>query len=377
MDVYVCGVGLTKISEHWAKPLRVLMAEAALKALEDAGNPEPDLIVVSSALSPLLQKQSHLGPVVLEELGLTGKPVLSVESGGASGAVAFHAGYMAVRSGLYSTVLVIGGEKLSDALPMDVVSAMQNFEEREHVSFYGITGVSLSALAYKMYLKKNGVKREEVASLAVHDHEMAVGVKHAQYPFPIKLEAVLRATTISEPITLFESFGYGDGAAAVVLTSRRNGDGCVRVAGCAISTDRVTPASKIGSLSFPSTVKAAENAYRMAGIGPGDVDVAEIYDPYTIIGVISLEDLGFAERGKGAKLVWEGEVKPGGKIPVNTFGGLKARGNPLGATGLYQIAEIAIQLRGEAPHQVDSPKYGLAHAMGGFGGSSVVTILGR
>ncbi len=375
MDVYVCGVGFTKISEHWRKPLRVLMAEAGLKAIDDSGGLDPELVIVSSALSPLLQRQSHLAPLLLEEMGLNGKPAFSVESGGASGAMAFHAGVMAVAAGLYDPVLVVGGEKLSDVLPMDVVAALQNFEDREHVSFYGITWVSLAALLYKSYLSSNGVRREDVASLAVHDHEMAVGVEHAQYPFPVKLEAVLRSTVLADPITLLESFGYGDGAAAILISRRKSGDGCVRVAGMGVATENSTPASKIVDISFKSTVNAAEKAYRAAKIDPSSIDVAEIYDPYTIIGIVSMEDLGFAERGKAAKLVAEGEVKPGGRIPINTFGGLKARGNPIGATGLYQIAEIVLQLRGEAVHQVPSPKYGLAHSMGGFGGTSVVTIL--
>lgn len=378
--VIISGVGYTPISEHWSKPLRVLMAEAGSLALSEAGISRPDLIIVSSAFASRLQEQYQLGSLIADYMGLSGVPAISVEAGDASGGVAFHMGFTAVLSGLYDHVLIIGGDKLSDGLPANVESIIASIEDREYIAYQGATYASLAALIYKEYLKKYGVKNDDVALMAVHDHSMSVGISHAQYSFPVKLDKVLASPIIADPIRLFESFGFGDGAAAVVLSAsdQIKNDVIVAVESSAIATaDQYNIAQRRDLTSFYSTLKAAEQAYANAKITPEKINVAEIHDSYTILGVIALEDLGFAKRGEATKLLKENQLTPGGKIPTNTFGGLKARGHPFGATGLYQVIEITKQLRGEAPHQVPKAEYGLVHSVAGVGGTAVVSILRR
>lgn len=376
-DVYISGIGLIKVSEHWDKPLRILMAEAGLRAIEDSGGAKPDVVIISTACSEILQSQSNIAPLVLDEMGLTGTPALRIESGNASGALALHVGYNFITSGIYDKVLVIGGDKLSDLLPSTVESAMSSTEDREYVAYHGVTKAGLIALIYRVYMRKYSVKREDIASLAVHDHNMAVGVPHAQYPFKISLKSVLEAPTIADPITLFESFGLGDGAAAVLLSSTEYSDVRVKIRASEISTDTLYPGARDELTFFKSTSEATTRALKRAGIELKDIDVLEMSDAYTITGIIALESMGFAEKGMGPKLVVEGELEVGGKIPTNTFGGLKARGNPLGATGLYQIAELTLQLRGEAPHQVPKAEYALAHNSESMASISVVSIIER
>ncbi len=379
-EVAITGIGYVPISEHWTKPLRTLMAEAGYSALNDAGIDKPDLIIISSAFASRIQEQYQLGSLIASYMGLGGIPALSVEAGDASGGVALHLGYTAVLSGLYNNVLIIGGDKLSDELPAKIESIMASMEDREYVAYQGATYAGLAALIYKEYLTKYGVKNEDVALLSVHDHSMAVGVSHAQYPFPVKLDKVLSSPIIADPIRLFESFGFGDGAAAIVLSASDTikNDTLITIESSVIITAEQSNVAQRNNLtSFYSTCKAAEQAYAKAKITPSNINVAEIHDSYTILGIIALEDLGFAKHGEGTKLLKEGQLAPGGKIPVNTFGGLKARGHPFGGTALYQTIEIVKQLKGEAPHQVPKAEYGLVHSMAGIGGTSVVTILRR
>ncbi|MEM3831997.1 MAG: thiolase domain-containing protein [Thermoprotei archaeon] len=379
-NVIISGTGYVPISEHWSKPLRTLMAEAGFLALNEAGISRPDLIIVSSAFASRLQEQYQLGSLIANYMGLGGTPAMSVEAGDASGGVAFHIGYMAVLSGLYDHVLIIGGDKLSDELPAKIESVIASMEDREYIAYQGATYAGLAALVYKEYLKKYGIKNDDVALMAVHDHSMAVGVSHAQYPFPVKLDKVLASPIIADPIRLFESFGFGDGAAAVVLSvsDQVKNDTLVAVESSAMATaDQYNIAQRNDITSFYSSLKAAEQAYAKAKITPEKINVAEIHDSYTILGIIALEDLGFAKHGEATKLLKEDQLTPGGKIPTNTFGGLKARGHPFGATGLYQIIEVTKQLKGEAIHQIPKAEYGLVHSVAGIGGTATVSILRR
>jgi acetyl-CoA C-acetyltransferase len=379
-QVAITGVGYVPISEHWSKSLRMLMAEAGFLALDEAEIDKPDLIIVSSAFASRLQEQYQLGALIANYMGLGGVPAMSVEAGDASGGVAIHLGYTAILSGIYKNVLIIGGDKLSDELPARVESVMASMEDREYITYHGATYAGLAALVYKEYLTKYGVKNDDIALLAVHDHSMAVGIAHAQYPFPIKLDKVLSSPIIADPIRLFESFGFGDGAAAIVLSALEGikSDTIITIESSVMATaEQFNIAQRDSIVSFSSTNKAAKQAYAKAKITPNEINVAEIHDSYTILGIIALEDLGFAKYGEGTKLLKEGQLTPGGKIPVNTFGGLKARGHPFGATALYQTMEIVKQLRGEAPHQVPKAEYGLVHSMAGIGGTAVVNILRR
>lgn len=376
--VAVAGVGLTRIKEHWRMSLRDLFAEAALKAFEAAGTDDIDALYVSNMGAAALQKQLHLGAVMADALGKRGITALRVEAASASGGVAFQEGVKAVASGFHDCVLVGGVEKMSDALPGEVAASLAMSEDQEYTAYTGVTKVGLNALIHRHYMERFGAGAEEIAMFAVRGHEHAVGCPHAQYPFKTSIERVLASPMEADPIHMLECSGIGDGAAAILLRPADEvGDG-VEVGSTAVATDIYYLTERPDILTFDAVRRASARALKAAGVSHGDIGVLEVHDDTTITGVISLEDLGFVGKGKGAAFVSEGNTSCDGKFPTNTFGGLKARGNPVGATGLYQIAEVVLQLYGEAGRcQVDGAEVGLAQNVGGFGSTCAVTILRR
>ena len=376
--VAVAGVGLTPVREHWESSHRDLFAEAALKAFDEAGTDEIDALYVSSMGSAILQRQLHLGAMMADVLGKRGITALRVEAASASGGVAFHEGVKAVASGLNDCVLVGGVEKMSDVLPGEVTSSLAMSEDQEYTAYTGVTKTGLSAIIHRHYMERFGVEAEEVAAFAVRGHEHAVGCPHAQYPFKISVERLLASPMEADPIHVLECSSIGDGAAAVLLRPAEAVEDGVEVASTAVATGIYNLTGRPDILTFDSVRGAAARALDASGVSHGDIDVLEVHDDTTITGVISLEDLGFVEKGKGAAYVAEGSTARGSELPTNTFGGLKARGNPLGATGLYQIVEVAMQIRGDAgPCQVDGAEVGLAQSAGGLGSTCAVTVLRR
>lgn len=376
--VSIAGVGLTQVSEHWERSLADLFVEAAVKAIEDAGIEGPEAIYVSNSGASYIQRQLNLGAMMADAMGRAGIPALNVEAGAASGAVAFQEGVKAVASGLYDVVLVGGVEKVSDAPPEEIACFLSMPEDQEYTTYTGITNFGLNALLYRYYMERFGVRQEDIAMLAVRCHEHAEGCPHAMYPFKLSLERILSSPMEADPLHVLECSGIGDGAAAVVIQPSKGVDGEVEVAAYSTSTDLTHITERPDILTFEAVKRASNMAFKMAGISRRDVDVVEIHDETTITGIISLEDMGFAEKGRGAILFTDGEPAEGGRVHINTFGGLKARGNPVGATGLYQIVEIAMQLKGEAGRcQVDKPEFGLAQSIGGLASACAITILRR
>lgn len=384
--VFVAGIGATPIGEHWDKSLRSLMTEAALKAVRDAGIPKNKIeaIYVGNMSSGPLQGQEHLGALLATWMGIAGVAAFKVEAACASGGAAFYQAFLAVASGLYDCVIAVGVEKMTDAVTADVTSALIMADDQEYVAFTGASFVGLNALVYRAYLKEFGAKQEDIALFAVHDHKYAVNNELAQYRRAIKLVDVLNSPLVADPIRLLECAPIGDGAAAVVLCSENvvreldNRDVLIEVAGAAVATDRLSLHDRESLTTLSATVKAASKAYKMAKIEPRDVDVLEVHDAFTILGVIHVEDLGFARKGEGWKLLKEGELEVGARIPTNTLGGLKARGHPVGATGIYQVYDVVKQLRVQAgANQVDGAEIGVAQNVGGVGGTVVVSVLKR
>ncbi len=383
--VFVAGIGLTRIGEHWEKSLRTLFTEAALKAVDNAGVKLGDIeaLYVSNMSSGYLQGQEHLGSLMATWLGIPGVAACKVEAACGSGGVAFHQAFLAIASGLYDCVLVGGVEKMTDTMTPEVTAALIMADDQEYVASIGATFVGLNALVYRLYMYKYGVRQEDIALFPVMCHRHAVNAPHAQYRREISVEAVLKSPVIADPIRLFESSPIGDGAAAAVLCSeeiakRLGDDMLVEVVGSAVATDPLTIHLRDDPTTITATQKASRKAYRMAGIGPEKIDLVEVHDAFSILGVINLEDLGFAKKGEGWRLVKEGETEMDGKIPTNTMGGLKARGHPVGATGIYQICEVVMQLRDEAgANQVEGAEYGLAQNLGGVGSTVAINILRR
>ncbi|MCS7126594.1 MAG: thiolase domain-containing protein [Aigarchaeota archaeon] len=377
--VYVAGVGLTKVDEHWRESLEYLMAEASLKALDDAGISRVDSIYVGSMLSQVLQEQSHLGALLAEELGLSGIPAMGVEAASASGAAAVYAGAREIEASRANAVLVVGVDKMSDGMSEEVTSAMMIGERQEYTGFIGATFYSINALLYSLYMNRYSVGQEKIALFPVLCHEHAVNAPHAQYPFKIKLDTVLSSPYVAEPLRRFETTAIADGAAALVLVNEetaRKLDSLKTELVIESATDYLTPLQREDPLWFPSVSLSTSKALSRSGIEKKDIKTIEIFDATSIMAVLSLESLGFAERGEGWRLLERGELTLSGSIPCNTFGGLKARGHPAGATGIYQIAELHLQLTHRAgKNQLDSIKAGLAQSLGGIASTAFTSIL--
>jgi acetyl-CoA C-acetyltransferase len=328
--------------------------------------------------APILQDQMHLGAMLADALGMRGVPALSVGAASASGGVAFHEGVKAVASGFADCVLVGGVEKMSDGLPEEVLSILAMAEDQEYTAYTGVTNTGLNALIHRSYMETYGATAEEIAMFAVRGHEHAVGSKHSQYPFKVAIDRVLSSPMEADPIHMLECAAVGDGAAALILMPADKAPEGVEVAATSVATGPYYLAGRKDILTFDAVKTAAERAYKTAGVTAEEVDLVEVHDETTIAGVVSLEDLGFVEKGKGAAFVADGCTLRGGEVPTNTFGGLKARGHPLGATGLYQVGEVALQLQGRAgPCQVEGARVGLAESLGGLGSTCAVTILRR
>ncbi|MCB2172508.1 thiolase domain-containing protein [archaeon] len=373
--VKIAGVGLIRVSEYWDKPIQSLFAEASMKSMKDAGVDAVDKVYVSNMGGSLMQDQLNLAAVMADSLGTPGLSATRIEAGSASGGVAFHEAVQAVASGYSDAVMVTGVEKLSDILPEVVTTGLAMAEEQEYTAYTGVTKAGIAAMIHRLYMDLYATP-EEVCMMAVKSHEHAVGCKHAQYPFKMSLQRAMSSPMEADPIHMMECSGIGDGAASLILIPA-DGEG-VEVAGTAVSTDYTSIAARQDPLEMKAIKTAADRAYKMAKIKATDIDLAEVQDDFSINGVLGIEGLGLAKPGKGAKLVNSDDVDKEGKIPVNTFGGLKARGNPLGATGIYQLAEIAWQLLGKAgDHQIPDAKIGVAENMGGMASICAVNVLRR
>lgn len=378
--VAIIGVGCTSVGEIWDKSLKDLAVEASLKALDDAGIENVDRVYIGNALSPILQYQTNLASIIIDSLGFNNASSILVEAADASGGLAFHEAFKAVRSGLIDYALVVGVEKMSDSKPSEVASALMSFEDQDYVAFTGVTQAGLHALLLRIYMEKFNVKHEDIALFAVNAHKNASKNPYAQFKNIIRVEDVLKSPLIADPLRLLEYVGISDGAAAVVLCPLEEAEkfrsNFVEILASATAVDKLFLTERDDILTFNSTRIAAEKAFKEAKVSPKDIDVVEVHDSSTIAGIISLEDLGFCGKGEGASFVSQGKIDLNGELPTNTMGGLKGRGHPIGATGVYQIIEVVWQLRGEAgKNQVDGAKIGLTQNIAGLGSSAVVNIL--
>jgi len=383
--VYVCGIGATPIGEHWELSLRDLMVLAAKKALEDSTLTKRDIeaVYIGNMSSGILQGQEHLGSLFATWFGIPGVSAQKCEAACASGGVAFHQAFLAVASGMYDVVVAMGVEKMSDGNTYDVTSALIMADDQEYVAFTGSSFVGLNALIYRRYMEKFNVKHEDIAMFAVHDHKYAVNNPLAQYRKAVTLETVLNSPIVADPLRLFECAPIGDGAAVVILCSEEvakkyKSDRLVEVIASSVATDILSLHNRKDIVTLNATKLAMNKALKMSKLDLKDIDIVELHDAFTILGVIHLEDMGFAEKGKGWMLVKDGEIEKDGKIPTNLMGGLKARGHPVGATGIYEVIDVVTQLRGEGGrNQVDDAEIGLAQNVGGVGGTVTINLFRR
>ena len=380
--VYIAGLGATQVGEQWERSLRHIAHDAIIPAMRDAAIERADALYVGNMLSGELVGQEHLGALVADFVGLRGIEAFKVEAACGSGAAALRMGYIAVAGGMHDVVIVAGVEKMTDTVGSDTTAALAMAADQEYEAAEGVSFVALNALLMRRYMHEYDVPHGAFGYFAVNAHHNAAGNPLAMFRRPITLETYQRAGMIADPINLMDSSPICDGAAAVVLMSEEmaramhNGRRPVRIVGSAAATDSLAIHDRRDPLWLEAAWLSSRKAYSQAGIAADDVDVFELHDAFTIMAALSLEASGFAERGRGVRLAQEGEITIEGRVPIATMGGLKARGHPVGATGIYQVVEATQQLQGLAgPNQVHDADIAMAQNIGGSGATIITHIL--
>jgi len=378
MDVYISGVGMTKFGRS-KEPLEKMMAEAASSALKEAQLEKVEAIYLGVMNVEEFVGDSNFATLLADTLGLTGIPSTRVETASSTGAGAFETAFYAVASGHMKHVLVLAGEKmthLSTAKATRILSEVIDRSERR----YGATMPALAAMIAQKYAREfnlSPLKLEDIlAQVAIKNHSNGTFNPYAQFRKIITKEDYLKSQMVAFPLRLYDCAPITDGASALILTSQPT---TIRVSGIGHATDTAAVRDRTSFTSFNSTKEAAQKAYIMAHLNPSDIQFAEVHDAFTLFEIIGTEDLGFFKPGEGWKALEEGITHLQGRLPINPSGGLKARGHPVGASGLAQLVEIVYQLRGDAgrKRQIERAEIGLAHSIGGLGNNNLVTILER
>lgn len=381
-EVYVIGIGITPFS-RLDYPLVEIAAYPAMLALKDCGLSRVDHVYVANMGAGRVNAQTGLASAVVDTLSLTPAGAETIENGPASGASAIKAGFMAVASGLHDVVLVTGAERMREVNNLEATDFVATLTHPLAEYIYGVTLPSLAAMFTRLYMEKYGVTSRHLAMVAVKNHENALLNPNAHLHQPITLEGILdgpEAMTnnpyVSEPLRFFDMCPVSDGGACVILACREVAEKVkrprIRLAGVGQATDTHAVHEREEPTDLLAVRRAAEQAMKMAGITPKDVHVAELHDAFTILEIVESEEVGFFKKGEGHLALERGETKLGGRIPINPSGGLKAKGHPVGATGLGQAHEIVTQLRGEAgKRQVQKAKVGFTCNFGGFGNNVV------
>ena len=381
-EVVIAGIGQVPVGEHYTASLRGLALDAIELALRDAGGLKPDILYVANMLAPVISHQAHLGALIADFAGMVGIEAATIEAGGASGGAALRMGYLAITAGQADAALVVGVEKITDQLgPSSEASQMLSVDS-DYEAVQGMTPVSQAAILMRRYLYEYRSPRAAFGGFPRVAHANAVSNPFAMYRSALSAEAYDQASTASDPLNMFDVAPVADGAAAVILTRREllpeTSHPLVRISGSAQVSGRLALHDREDILDLEPARLSVERACRQAGICPGDVDLFELYDSSSIIAALSLEAAGFAPRGQGWRLAQDDQLGLNGLLPISTFGGLKARGNPGGATGLYQAVEAVLQLRGEAgKNQVLNAGRALIQCLGGPAANAVTHVLER
>ena len=379
-DVYIIGSGMTPVKNHWKLGIRDLAVQASLKAIEDAGNPRIDFVVVANALSGVINGQENLGALVTDYLGIVGVPSVKVEAAGASGAAAMVMASTLIKSGMAENVLLVGVEKMTDYTSLeDSNMAVTTSSEREYEAFFGATLESFHAMVMRSYMRKYGVEEEEFGSVPVLMHEHASTNPYAQFKFKLKSGAYMKSPYLSEPLKLLDAPSIGDGAAAVIVSSSPDSpNGSIKITSWGQATDHISLYMREELTHMPAVRLAAKTALEKAGLELKDISFFKIHDSSSVAALIEVEELGLVERGKATRLFESEDSRRGGSTPINPDGGLKARGHPMGATGVYQLAESHLQLTERAEGtQVKGAERALILSAGGLASNVVVHIVER
>jgi acetyl-CoA C-acetyltransferase len=382
-DVVIAGIGQVPVGEHWELSLRTLAARVIRAALKDSGGLTPQVMYIGNYLAPMVTRQANLGSLLVDNSGLKGIEAYTVEAAGASGAAAFHQAVLAIQSGFIDVALVVGVEKYNDMVGPGLEAAVAQSTDYDYEAVHGLIPMGQAALLMGRYLHEYGVARETLGEFSLLAHANAVNNPNAIFRKAISREAYARAELVADPLNLLDMAPYLDGAAAIVLARSEAlpadfAHSRVRVSGSSVVVDALALHDRNNPLFFQSAAFSVERACGQAGILPGDVDFFELCDAFSIYAALSLEAAGFAKPGEACQMAAEGCFGLRGKLPICTLGGLKARGNPLGATGVYQLVEATQQLRGEAgANQLENPRRALVQSLGGPASTAVTQVLER
>ena len=382
-DIVLAGIGQTNVGEHWDTSLRELAHNAIQAALLDAGGLQPQALYVGNMLAPNLSRQAHLGALLADFSGLKGIEAATLEAAGASGAAALRQGYLAIASGYVDTALVVGIEKFTDTIGADSEAALASATDSDFEAVQGMTPTAQAALLMLRYQYEYQVPVNAFEGFAIHAHAHGTGNPRAMFQKAIQPETYQKAEMVSEPLNMFDIAPMADGAAAVLLTRRELlppdfPHPLVRIAGSASSGDHLAIHDRPDPLFFQAVQLSTSKALLQAGIDLKDIQLYEYYDAYSIFAALCLEAAGFAPRGQGWKMAMDGSIGLKGNLPCATMGGLKARGNPGGATGVYQAVEASQQLRGIAgQNQIPQAHFALIQSLGGPAASAITHVLER
>jgi acetyl-CoA C-acetyltransferase len=381
-EVAVLGIGQTPVAEHWERSLRDLATEAGLAAMRDAGREQVDAIFVGNMLSGIAARQENVGSLVTDWLGQKPAEAYKVESACASGAAAFRLALLAVASGAVDAALALGVEKMTETSAAETTAALATASDADYESAQGVTFVGLNALIMQRYLHEFGWKHTDFAPFSINAHANGARNPFARLQEPITEREYAHARMVCDPINLLDASPIGDGAAAALLVPAESVSGGpharVVVAGSGVATDSLAVHDRQDPLFLEAAFHSARRAYEQAGLQPAQIDFFELHDAFSILSALSLEACGFAERGQAPRMGLDGKIRLNAFLPISTQGGLKARGHPVGATGMYQIVEVVGQLRGEAgPNQLERARVGMALNIGGSGALIATHILKR
>ncbi len=378
-EVAILEIGQVPVSENWDKSLLELAGEPVLQIFEKTGLTSLDSVFVGNMMSGSANHQLHLGAYIADWIGAQNASAVHVEAACSSGAAAFRAALMAVASGDVDSAIAVGVEKMTDSPAPEITAELATAADADYERDMGATFVALNALLMRRYMEEYGWQKDAFAGFSVNAHANGVHNPNARFRSAITRETYLKAGMVCDPINVMDAAGIGDGAAAALLVPLEKVRGlaqAIRVAGSAAATDTIAVADRRDPLWLSAAEKSAKAAYTQAEVTPDDIDLFELHDAFTIIETLSLEASGFAERGRGPELAADGAIAPTGRIPLVTMGGLKARGHPVGATGLYQIAEAVMQLRGVCGAvQVPDARIAMTQNIGGSGSNVFTHIL--
>ncbi len=384
VNVSIVGAGQTKFGRHDDYDLRELFALAAHEAIEEAGIAPKDVeaAFIGNLSADQFNRQTHIAPMMADAVGMKGITATKCEAACASSATALRAAILAIESGQHDVVMAAGVEKMTDLPTPGVIEILAMAADQPFEAEPGITFPGIFAIFAVAHMAKYGTTKEQLAAVAVKNHANAVHNPLAQYQKEITIDTVLSARMVAWPLGLFDCSPITDGAAAVILTrnklAKKFTDAPVKIKASAQANDTMDMCDRSDLTTLYSARTAAQRAYKQAKVSAQDIDFAEVHDCFTIAEIIATEDLGFFTPGMGGQAVEEEYTALDGEFAINTSGGLKAKGHPVGATGVAQIIELYHQLRNEAgKRQVDSPNYGLAHNVGGSGATAVVHICER